>query len=83
MEKNLDYYMNLKYEMVVRELSKETGGGIFIRVPALGESAVNAWRRNYKEAIKLLNIVKKNYFKTWLELGIEIPEPEEWWKNNV
>ena len=77
MEKDLNYYMNLKYEMVVRELSKETGGGIFIRVLALGESAVNAWGRNYKEAIKLLNSVKKYYFKTWLELGIEIPEPEE------
>jgi hypothetical protein len=47
-------------------------------VPALGASAINAWGRNYKEAIKLLNSIKKYYFKTWLELGIEIPEPEEW-----
>ncbi len=77
MEKDLNYYMNLKYEMVVRELSDKSGGGIFICIPILGKAAVNAWGRNYKEAIKLLNSVKKYYFKTWLELGIEIPEHEE------
>jgi hypothetical protein len=63
MEKNLDYYMNLKYEMVVRELSKEmVVEFLFVVFRHCENLPVNAWGEILR-SYKTLNIVKKNYLK--------------------
>ena len=70
--------MSLRYEIVVREMTAEDGGGVFLYIPTLGGAAVNAWGATYSEARHILEEVKKDYFNTWIMDGVYIPEPEEW-----
>lgn len=71
--KDLNYYLNLNYEIKLRQLTEEEGGGWFAEIPLLpgcmsdGETA--------EEAIKNLNDAKKCWIETALELGRPIPEP--------
>lgn len=78
MVKDLNHYMSLRYEIVVREMSAEDGGGVFLYIPTLGGGAINAWGATYSEARHILEEVKKDYFNTWIMDGVYIPEPEEW-----
>lgn len=74
--KDLDYYMSLPYEVKVQELSEDDGGGIFLSIPLLGELAVNAHGDTYDEARADLEEVKRDFLESWLEAGVDIPEPE-------
>ena len=73
--KDLNYYMSLPYEISVKELSEEDGGGFFISIPLLGKMAVCAHGETYRKARKKLEAIKKDFFEIWLNEGIEIPEP--------
>lgn len=82
--KNLNYYMRLPYAIKVEELTDDEGGGIFLSIPLLGEMAVNAHGDTYEEARANLEEVKKDFLESWLEAGVEIPEPEaENWLDRV
>lgn len=74
--KTLDYYMRLHYPIKVEELSEDEGGGIFLSIPLLGEMAVNAHGDTYEEARADLEEVKRDFLESWLEAGVDIPEPE-------
>jgi predicted HicB family RNase H-like nuclease len=76
MKKLLKHYMELPYEITVKELRKDEGGGIFLTIPLLGAAAVNAHGATYGEARALLENVKEDYFKMWIEEGVPIPEPQ-------
>jgi hypothetical protein len=76
MGNKLEYYMTLPYEIVVKELNEEEGGGVFLSIPQLGAAAVNAHGKKYDEARLLLENVKRDYFRIWLKAGISIPEPQ-------
>ncbi len=71
--KDLKYYMNLDYEIRLKKLSEEDGGGWFAEIPQLpgcmsdGESP--------DEALRNLNDAKQVWIETNLELGRAIPEP--------
>ncbi|NPV27225.1 MAG: type II toxin-antitoxin system HicB family antitoxin [Firmicutes bacterium] len=71
--KDLNYYLNLNYEIKLRQLTEEEGGGWFAEIPLLpgcmsdGETA--------EEAIKNLIDAKNCWIETALELGRPIPEP--------
>ena len=74
--KNLDYYMSLPYEMKLEELSEDDGGGIFLSIPLLGEMAVNGHGDTYLEAREALENCKRNFLESWIEAGVDIPEPQ-------
>ena len=74
--KDLDYYMSLPYEIKVRELSDDDGGGILMSIPLLGESAVRGHGDTYPEARAKLECVKRDFLEKWLNKGLDIPEPE-------
>ncbi len=76
MMKDLDYYMSLPYEMKLEELSEDDGGGIFLSIPLLGEMAINGHGDTYIEAREALENCKRDFLESWIEAGIEIPEPQ-------
>ena len=73
MEKNLKYYMELRYPTQITEISIEDGGGYMIEIPLLkgcmsdGETILEALE-NIKEA-------KMEWFVYMLENNLPIPEP--------
>ncbi len=77
MKKNLKYYMNLKYPIEIKELSKEEGVGYLVSIPLLGKYAFRADGETVEEALDNLAAVKEFLFKDYLEKGIPIPEPED------
>lgn len=76
MRKNLEYYLNLNYAVEVRKIAQEDGGGYLASIPELGRWAFCGSGESIDEAMKTLDIVKKNLFEEYLEEGKEIPEPE-------
>ncbi len=74
--KNLDYYMSLPYEIKLEELSEDDGGGIFLSIPLLGEMAVNGHGDTYLEAREALENCKRDFLESWIEAGVDIPEPQ-------
>jgi predicted RNase H-like HicB family nuclease len=75
MGKNLDYYMNLSYNIEVRFLSEEDGGGVAVCHPELGRLSCHAWGETFDEAMGVLVEIKKGIFQRCLEKSLPIPEP--------
>ncbi|NPV53549.1 MAG: type II toxin-antitoxin system HicB family antitoxin [Firmicutes bacterium] len=71
--KDLDYYLGLSYEIKLRRLSEEEGGGWFAEIPLLPGCMSDG--ETIEEAIKNLNDAKKSWIETCLTLGREVPEP--------
>lgn len=71
--KDLNYYLNLNYEIRIRQLSEEEGGGWLAEIPLL--SGCMSDGETVEEAIKNLNDAKKCWIEASLELGRSIPEP--------
>lgn len=73
MPKDLDYYLNLDYDIRVRRLREEEGSGWLAEIPLLpgcmsdGETA--------EEAIANLEDAKRCWIETCIALGREVPEP--------
>lgn len=71
--KDLNYYLNLHYEIRVKRLTEDEGGGWFAQIPLLpgcmadGETAA--------EAITNLGNAKIGWIETCWELGRLVPEP--------
>ena len=77
MKKDLDYYMSLRYEIMLEELSEDDGGGIMLSIPRLGRCAVRGHGNAYEEAGQALEDCKRDFIEIWLESGADIPEPEK------
>ena len=75
-QKAIEYYMNLPYETVVRKLNEQEGGGYFVSIPLLGTACTNAWGKTIAEAFDTLQEVLHDNIANWLELGLQIPEPQ-------
>lgn len=73
--KDLAYYLNLNYEIKIRKLSEEEGGGWFAEIPLLPGCMSDG--ETTEEAIANLNDAKKGWIETSLALGREVPEPSE------
>lgn len=73
MEKNLKYYMELRYPTQITEISVEDGGGYMIEIPLLkgcmsdGETII--------EALENIKDAKMEWFTYMLENNLPIPEP--------
>lgn len=69
----LDYYLGLNYEVHLRKLTAEEGGGWVAQIPLLpgcmsdGETA--------EEALLNLDDAKRSWIETCLSLGQEVPVP--------
>lgn len=72
-DKNLDYYLNLNYEIGIRQLNEDDGGGWFAEISLLpgcisdGETA--------EEALDNINDAKKSWLEVALKNSDTIPEP--------
>ena len=73
--KDLSYYMKLSYDIVIKQIEDEDGGGFLITIPQLkgcmsdGETVAEAYE-NITEA-------KREWFSDMLKRNIPIPEPAE------
>ncbi|MDF9410081.1 type II toxin-antitoxin system HicB family antitoxin [Pelotomaculum isophthalicicum JI] len=71
--KDLNYYLNLNYEIKIRKLTDEEGGGWFAEIPLLPGCISNG--ETPGEAVSNINDAKRCWVETCLELGRSIPEP--------
>jgi len=73
MAKDLDYFMGLEYDLRIRKLSDDDGGGWFVEIPLLPGCMADG--ESVEEAVENLNAAKKSWIETSLELGRVVPEP--------
>ncbi|MDD2234890.1 MAG: toxin-antitoxin system HicB family antitoxin [Desulfitobacteriaceae bacterium] len=73
MAKDLDYYAGLDYEIKLRKLTEDEGGGWLAEIPTLPGCMTDG--ETVEEALESLNDAKKSWIETALELGRIIPEP--------
>jgi len=75
MIKNIDYYMNLKYKIVVNQIDESDGGGILLEMPELGRLSTCAWGEAYKEAYAMLREIQRDNIQDLIEKGMDVPVP--------
>ena len=71
--KELEFYMKLDYEIKIRKLAEEEGGGWFAQIPILPGCMSDA--ETVDECIVNLEDAKRGWIETCIELGREVPEP--------
>ena len=71
--KNLNYYLNLNYEIKMRKLTNEEGSGWFAEIPLLAGCMSDG--DTPEKAIININDAKKCWIETGLEMGRDIPGP--------
>ena len=75
MKKDLNYYMNLMYPIVLQEIPKDVGSGWTAYVKELGMYSCYGGGESPEEAIKNMNIVKEELLKDLIKNNLEIPKP--------
>ena len=73
MEKNLKYYMDLRYPTQITEISIEDGGGYMIEIPLL-KGCISDGETIF-EALENIKDAKMEWFTYMLENNLPIPEP--------
>ncbi len=73
MGKDLEYYLNQEYEIKLKKLSQEEGGGWFAEIPLLPGCMSDG--ESLEEAVENLGSAKREWIEASLELGRVIPEP--------
>ena len=73
MEKNLKYYMDLRYPTQITEISIEDGGGYMIEIPLLKGCMSDG--ETIFEALENIKDAKMEWFTYMLENNLPIPEP--------
>ena len=76
-EKDLNYYLNLRYKVEIVPFNEEDGGVYEARIPQLGREAFRGYGDTIEEALAHLEVVKRDLFKMYLRDGVQIPEPEK------
>lgn len=79
--KDLEYYLGLKYTMVIRHVSDDSGNyyhGKYVELDGCQSTADTV-----EELIKNLEAVKKDHIEIKLEFGDPIPEPRELPSGNI
>ncbi len=75
MKKDLSYYLNLNYDIKIRRLTEEEGGGWFAEIPLL--SGCMSDGETVEQLLVNIEDAKKCWFESCLESGRPIPEPQE------
>jgi len=73
--KNLEYYMGLNYEIKIRRLSEEEGGGWFAEIPLLPGCMTDG--DTIEELFRNIEDAKRAWIETCLERGQSVPEPDD------
>lgn len=73
MAKDLNYYVNLEYEIKLRRLTEEEGSGWLAEIPSLPGCMADG--ETVEESLESLNDAKMSWIETSLELGRIVPEP--------
>jgi predicted RNase H-like HicB family nuclease len=73
-DKTLDYYLNLNYEVSLRRLTEEEGGGWLASIPLLPGCISDG--ETLAEALANLEDAKRGWIETALALQRDIPEPD-------
>ena len=73
MEKNLKYYMDLRYPTQITEISIEDGGGYMIEIPLLKGCMSDG--ETIFEALENIKDAQIEWFTYMLENNLPIPEP--------
>jgi antitoxin HicB len=82
MEKNLDYYMNLPYTMMIEQEEDNDGSMCYVASFLDLPYCIGAGKTP-TEAIKELELHKQLKLKTHLEEGFPIPEPQTQFSGNL
>ena len=77
MDKDITYYMGLKYEIRIYPIPDSKGGGYEAFIPLLGRYSFFGDGDTIKEALADLHRTKKENFEVLLKEGADIPEPQE------
>jgi len=75
MKKNIDYYMGLNYPVAIERISEEDGGGFFASIPLLPGCMSDG--ETLEEAYDNIEDAKKEWLRSMLERGMNIPELAE------
>jgi len=75
-DKDLQYYLGLRYDVIVREVEDEGGTDYKVFTRELNPDAFYGIGATPAEAIESFNEVKEELFPYYLENGLVIPEPE-------
>lgn len=73
MEKNLEYYMKLKYPTQITEIDVQDGGGFLIEIPLLKGCMSDG--ESIAEAMDNIKAAKAEWFSYMLANNLLIPEP--------
>ena len=73
--KDLNYYLNLNYEIKIRKLTEEEGDGWFAEIPLLPGCMSDG--ETPEKAIVNLTDAKKCWIETSMELKRPVPEPHD------
>jgi antitoxin HicB len=76
-KKTLEEYMQLSYEIALKKLSEEEGGGWMATIPQLGSYTFVGDGETQEEALENLELLKRYLFEEALKKGTEIPLPVE------
>lgn len=71
----MNYYLNLNYEIRIRKLSVEEGGGWLAEIPLLPGCMSDG--ETPEEAVTNVNDAKKCWIEACLDAGRPIPEPAD------
>ncbi len=75
MKKDLKYYCKQQYEIKIRRLAEDEGGGWLAEIPILPGCVSDG--ETVEEAVKNVEDAKKCWIETALELGRGVPEPSD------
>ncbi|MBQ9763621.1 MAG: type II toxin-antitoxin system HicB family antitoxin [Phascolarctobacterium sp.] len=75
MEKNLEYYMNLKYPTQITEIAVEDGGGYLVEIPLLKGCMSDG--ETIAEALENIKEAKEEWLTYMLANDLSIPEPTD------
>jgi predicted RNase H-like HicB family nuclease len=69
--------MHRNYEIAIQQISDDDGGGWTACIPQLGRYTFISDGETREEALKYLEILKRELFEEALDKGVEIPPPAE------
>lgn len=73
--KELEFYMKLDYEIKIRKLAEDEGGGWLAQIPLLPGCMSDG--ETVDECIVNLEDAKRGWIGACIELGREVPEPSK------
>ncbi len=76
MKRTLEYYLALKYEVRLRPIPEEEGGGCCATIPELGDLTFVAEGESEQEAIDNLESLRREVFTELYRQGKDIPLPK-------